>query len=210
MAFPFLREARRHLRNTQRGGFWFCPPAHSPPSCKDRGGPVGHWCWEQPLEASCREPTRDEQIPPPEHRVSLHLDFFLCGRINPGPGTNHFSSSAQGGDQEVFLAALGWGPQGCRSSQASSWGSCRVGGNRLPLGITAALSPLGQGQGHLPLEGPFLTQMWLHIEKKLEEKNSFCSQPFSIPLLLERFRYLLVMTSSASSTAAPLQGPTGL
>lgn len=49
MTFPFLREARRHLRNMQRGGFWFFPPAHSPPSCKDRGGTVGHWCWEQPL-----------------------------------------------------------------------------------------------------------------------------------------------------------------
>lgn len=49
MTFPFLREARRHLRNMMRGGFWFCPPARSPPSCKDRGGPVGHWCWEQPL-----------------------------------------------------------------------------------------------------------------------------------------------------------------
>lgn len=57
-----------------------------------------------------------------------------------------------------------------------------MGGNRLHLGIPAAPSSLGQGQQHLPLEGPFFMQKYLHIEKKMEEKSTFCSQPFSIPL----------------------------
>lgn len=50
------------------------------------------------------------------------------------------------------------------------------------MGIPAAPSSLGQGQQHLPLEGPFFMQKYLHIEKKMEEKSTSCSQPFSIPL----------------------------
>lgn len=56
---------------------------------------------------------------------------------------------------------------------------------QLQVGGKASLghySPLGQGQGHLPLEGPFFMQKYLHIKKNLEDKSTFCSQPFSIPL----------------------------
>lgn len=87
---------------------------------------------------------------------------------------------------------------------------------QLQVGGKASLghySPLGQGQGHLPLEGPFSFKSIYILKKKnkCRRKARFALSPSqSHCLLLERSGCLILVTSCASSTAAPFQGQVGL